>query len=129
MKLKQISIQFFIYFIVCVLATIVEWAAFYVLNSLFAVHYAFATTLAFILSTAANWLFGRLILFRDSKQNTAKELVKIYMVSIIGLLMNIAIMFVAIEKLGIQDMIAKIIATGIVFIWNFLIRKLVIYKV
>lgn len=129
MKLKQISIQFFIYFIVGGLATIVEWVAFYVLNSLFAVHYAFATTLAFILSTAANWLFGRLILFRDSKQNTAKELVKIYMVSIIGLLMNIAIMFVAIEKLGIQDMIAKIIATGIVFIWNFLIRKLVIYKV
>ena len=129
MKLKQISVQFFIYFIVGGLATIVEWVAFYVLNSLFAVHYAFATTLAFILSTAANWLFGRLILFRDSKQNTAKELVKIYMVSIIGLLMNIAIMFVAIEKLGIQDMIAKIIATGIVFIWNFLIRKLVIYKV
>ena len=129
MKLKQISIQFFIYFIVGGLATIVEWVAFYVLNSLFAVHYAFATTLAFILSTAANWLFGRLILFRDSKQNTAKELVKIYMVSIIGLLMNIAIMFVAIEKLGIQDMISKIIATGIVFIWNFLIRKLVIYKV
>ena len=129
MKLKQISVQFFIYFIVGGLATIVEWAAFYVLNSLFAVHYAFATTLAFILSTATNWLFGRLILFRDSKQNTAKELVKIYMVSIIGLLMNIAIMFVAIEKLGIQDMIAKIIATGIVFIWNFLIRKLVIYKV
>ena len=129
MKLKETSIQFFIYFIVGGLATIVEWSAFYVLNSIFNIHYAFATTLAFILSTAANWLFGRLILFRDSKQNTAKELVKIYMVSIIGLLMNIAIMFVAIEKLGIQDMISKIIATGIVFIWNFLIRKLVIYKI
>jgi cell wall teichoic acid glycosylation protein gtcA len=129
MKLKQTSIQFFFYLIVGGLATIVEWVAFYVLSSLFKVHYAPATSLAFILSTAANWLFGRLIMFRDSKQSTAKELLKIYMVSIIGLLMNIAIMFVAIEKLGIQEMISKIVATGIVFIWNFLIRKLVIYKV
>ena len=129
MKLKQTSIQFFFYLIVGGLATIVEWVAFYVLSSLFKVHYAPATSLAFILSTAANWLFGRLIMFRDSKQSTAKELLKIYMVSIIGLLMNIAIMFIAIEKIGIQEMISKIIATGVVFIWNFLIRKLVIYKV
>lgn len=129
MKLKRTSIQFFFYLIVGGLATIVEWVAFYVLSSLFKVHYAPATSLAFILSTAANWLFGRLIMFRNSKQSTAKELLKIYMVSIIGLLMNIAIMFIAIEKIGIQEMISKIIATGVVFIWNFLIRKLVIYKV
>ena len=129
MKLKQISIQFFLYFIVGGLATIVEWGAFYLLSSIFKLHYATATSLAFILSTGANWLVGRLILFRDSKQNTAKELVKIYMVSIIGLLMNITIMFITIEKIGIQRMNSKIIATGIVFIWNFVIRNLVIYKV
>ena len=54
MKLKQTSIQFLLYFIVGGLATIVEWSAFYVLNSIFKVHYASATALAFILSTAAN---------------------------------------------------------------------------
>ncbi|MBQ3670128.1 MAG: GtrA family protein [Treponema sp.] len=129
MKLKQTSIQIFLYLIVGGLATLVEWGAFYALNTVCALHYAPATALAFILSTAANWLFGRLILFHASKQNTAGELLKIYAVSIVGLLLNIAIMAVAVEKFAISEMISKILATGIVFGWNFLIRKLVIYKI
>ena len=92
-------------------------------------HYAPSTALAFTLFTAANWFFRRLILFRSPTQDTAAELAKIYAVSVIGLLMNILIMFVAVEKIGISEMILKILATGIVFIWNFLIRKLVIYKI
>ena len=95
-------------------------------------HYAAATALAFIASTFANWLLGRLILFRDaqkSKAATAKELLKIYAVSVAGLVMNLAIMFVAVEKCAISERPAKILATGIVFAWNFLVRKLVIYKV
>ena len=39
------------------------------------------------------------------------------------------IMFSTVEKIGLAEMLSKIIATGIVFAWNFLIRKLVIYKV
>ena len=122
-------LQLFLYLIVGALATLVEWGAFYVLNSPLSLHYAAATTLAFVLSTAANWLFGRLILFRESKQNTARELLKIYAVSVIGLLMNIAIMFVVVEKIGLPEMLSKIIATGSVFAWNFLVRKLVIYRI
>ena len=128
MKLKQTSIQLFLYLIVGGLATLVEWAAFFALNTICALHYVPATALAFVLSTAANWLFGRLILFRASK-STASEILKIYAVSVIGLLLNLAIMFFAVEKLHFSEMIAKIGATGIVFAWNFLIRKLVIYRI
>jgi len=42
--------------------------------------------------------------------------------------MNLAIMWIAVEQFGVQEMIAKIIATGIVFFWNFFVRKLLIYK-
>ena len=129
MKIRQTSIQLFLYLIVGGIATVVEWGTFYVLNTSLSLHYSLSTVLAFVLSTLANWLFGRLILFKSTKQNTAHELLKIYAVSIIGLLLNLAIMFIAIEKIGIQEMVSKIIATGIVFVWNFLIRKLVIYKI
>ena len=98
----------------------------------YSTHYAAATALAFIASTFANWLLGRLILFRDaqkSKAATAKELLKIYAVSVAGLVMNLAIMFVAVEECAISEMPAKILATGIVFAWNFLIRKLMIYRI
>ena len=91
-------------------------------------HYTLATALAFVVSTFANWLAGRLLVFKKSDQSLLAELAQIYGTSIVGLLMNLGIMWVAVEQFGVQEMIAKIIATGIVFFWNFFIRKLLIYK-
>lgn len=48
--------------------------------------------------------------------------------SIIGWLANMLLMYVMVEKLVIFQMFAKIVATGVVFIYNYLIRKVVIYK-
>ena len=129
MSLRIISSQLVLYAVVGGLAALVEWCSFYILNTLLCIDYLVATPLSFIASTFANWFFGRILLFRKSNQNKAKELIKIYIVSIAGLLMNLVIMYFAIEKFNIREMPAKILATGIVFIWNFLIRKLLIYKI
>lgn len=126
--MKENIRQFVIYLFVGALATVVEWVAFYLLRHPIYMHYMLATTIAFIISTFANWIIGKWLLFRE-KQNLLKELAKIYVTSIAGLLMNLLIMWIAIDLIGIQDMLAKIIATGIVFFWNFLVRKLLIYKI
>ncbi len=128
MKLKENLKQLALYVIVGGLATVVEWAAFYIFNKMCAINYMIATALAFIISTFANWAFGKIILFKE-KQNVLKELAKIYLTSIAGLLMNLLIMWIAVNLIGINEMISKIIATGIVFLWNFFIRKFLIYKV
>ncbi len=57
------------------------------------------------------------------------ELVKIYVTSIAGLCMDLLIMWIAIDCIEIPNFISKVIATGIVFFWNFIVRKLLIYKV
>ena len=38
------------------------------------------------------------------------------------------IMFVLVDALGWNEMLSKVIATGLVFVWNFLIRRLAIYR-
>ena len=129
MRLKNITRQFLLYLIVGALATIVEWAFFYILDIRGGMHYTVSVALAFILSTFANWAFGRLILFKKTDTGISKELISIYLTSIAGLLLNLLIMFILIEKIQLNDMISKIIATGLVFFWNFLIRKFVIYKI
>ena len=91
------------YLIVGGLATIVEWVGF--------------------------WLFGRLLVFRG-KQNRSLlgEILSVYLASVVGLLLNLLIMFVLVQLLTVGRMPAKIIATILVFAYNYLIRKLVIYK-
>ena len=129
MQLKNTTRQILLYLIVGAFATIVEWAVFYILDFRCGMHYTMSVALAFILSTFANWTFGRLILFHRTSTGLSKELTSIYLTSIVGLLLNLLIMFILIEKIQLNEMISKIISTGLVFFWNFLIRKLVIYKI
>lgn len=128
--LKSESIkELFLYLIVGGLATIVEWAGFYFFCNILPVQYLLATTLAYIVSTFANWLLGRILVFRKpSKQSLAKEILSIYLVSIVGLLGNLAIMFVMVQLLSLDKMFSKIVATILVFAYNYLIRKFLIYK-
>lgn len=119
----------FLYLVVGGLATLVEWAAFWVFSSLLHIQYLLATALAFILSTFANWAFGRLLVFKDpGGQSLLRELGSIYLASVVGLLLNLGIMYVLVEFISLPEMIAKMTATVLVFAYNYLVRKLVIYK-
>ncbi len=126
-KRKDIK-SFVLYFIVGALATIVEWILFYLLNTVLHFHYSISTIIAFAISTFANWGFGRLLVFKKGSGNLKKEITQIYIVAIIGLSMNLLIMWVGVDLLGFNEMLTKIAATCIVFFWNYIIRKLVIYR-
>ena len=121
--------EFLLYLFVGAISTMIEWIFFYFLNGMLNINYLFATSFAFIFSTFVNWFLGRVLIFKNKSLYLIKEIFKIYAVSLIGLFFNLVIMFLAIEKFNMQSMFAKILATGIVFAWNFLIRKYVIYKI
>ena len=127
MNFKNNTKQLILYLIVGGIATVVEWVLFYILNTPLRINYLFATALAFVISTFSNWLAGRLIMFKPSGKLWV-ELVQIYLTSIAGLLMNLIIMWLAVELLSITELASKMLATVLVFSWNFLIRKFVIYK-
>ena len=93
-----------------------------------------ATALAFVISTTTNWILGRTFTFKNSKlgKKKGKEFILVFAVSAIGLLGNLLLMFVFVDLIGMKTellkTIAKIVATGIIFIWNYLARKLWIYR-
>ena len=117
------------YLIVGGLATIVEWAGFWLFSEKLSIEYLLATALAFAISTFANWLFGRLLVFRGKQQQSLlREILSVYLASIVGLLLNLLIMFLLVQLLGVKKMIAKMAATVLVFTYNYLVRKLIIYR-
>ena len=122
------------YFFVGGFATIVEWVAYYCFDIFLNFNTYLSVALAFALSTFANWGAGRLTVFKNApKHNLFKELMMIYAVSVIGLCLNEMIMFVTLNyvlvaRTPLEKMVSKIVATGMVFFWNLLIRDLVIYK-
>ena len=126
--------QFLSYFGVGGVSALVEWGVFSLLEYTLNMPYLLATILAFIVSTTTNWFLGRTFTFKDSayKEKKTKEIVLVFLVSAIGLGFNLLLMYLFVDVFGMNTnllkTVAKVLATGIVFIWNFLSRKLWIYK-
>lgn len=98
-------------------------------------HYLLSTFMAFIFSTTTNYCLGRVWTFKDNrsyKNKHGKEFFLVFFVSTLGLLFNLLLMYLFVNIMHFSSkklrLISKIAATGIVFIWNFLSRKFLIYK-
>lgn len=126
MKKSNIK-DFCLYLIVGAIATVTEWVLFFILDKQ-SVHYTLATVIAYVLSTFVNWLAGRCLVFKENRKSVLKEITGIYLAGIFGLLLNLVIMWVAVDLLTFNEMFSKMAATAIVFFYNFLVRKLLIYK-
>ncbi len=127
--------QFISYFCVGGIAALVEWSVFSLLEYLLDIPYLLATVLAFLVSTTVNWILGRTFTFKNStyQKKKAKEAFLVFFVSAIGLAFNLLLMYIFVDVIGMDTnflkTVAKVLATGIVFIWNYLSRKLWIYRV
>lgn len=134
--LSKVNIkQFISYFFVGGIAAVFEWVMFFIFANILNIHYFVSTVLAFIFSTSVNWWLGRNTTFKDNvsyKDKKVRELAMVFFVSAIGLVINLILMYIFVTIIGFDGTIgttcSKIAATGIVFIWNFLIRKFVVYK-
>jgi putative flippase GtrA len=82
-------------------------------------------------------ILGKVLTFKDAavvnagdnkKLNFAKETFLIYFVAVIGYFLNLLILNLLAELFLMNEMIAKMIATLIVFFWNYFARKLGIYR-
>ena len=121
--------QFISYFFVGGAAALVEWLTYALFDNVLGMYYLLATICAFVCSTSVNWILGRVTTFKEKKyEKKGKEVFLVFLVSGIGLLFNLFLMVIFVDKLHLYELFSKVMATGIVFIWNFLSRKFMIYR-
>lgn len=107
--------------------TAAEWALFFWLNQMAHLYYPIAAIIALLFSTLVNWYVGRKVLFKASG-NRRREIALVYFACFSGLALNLLIMWLMINGFGIWEMAAKMIASVIVFGWNYFFRTRYIYR-
>ena len=107
--------------------TAAEWVLFFLLNQLLKLYYPLAAIIALLFSTLVNWYVGRMVLFKASG-NTKREISLVYIACFSGLTLNLLIMWLLINRFGIWEMAAKMLASVVVFGWNYLFRTRFIYR-
>ena len=122
-------IQLFRYGFVGGLAFLVDYGTMVLLTEFAGMHYLLAATISFILGLITNYLLSITWVFNQHKLNNRwVEFLLFAFIGVVGLGLNDAIMFLCTERCGIHYTLSKIIATAIVFFWNFLARKLILFK-
>jgi len=132
MKLKSeiltLITQFMKYTAVGGTAALVEWSSFFIFHYKIELHYLIAVLCSFILATAVNYLLSIQFVFTRGKHAPHKEAFLVYLVSGVGLALNMGLMWWFVGILSFNAMISKVTATGIVLIWNFTSRKVFIFR-
>ena len=130
-------VKIILYLFVGGTAALVEWGLFYLFFYYLLVGLGLsvdtltmvATALAFGLSTLYHYFLGNVLVFDSgSKYDKSKELSLVFLVSILGLVFNLVLMYVFVGLLAWQPMLAKVITSCIVVVWNYLSRKKWIFK-
>lgn len=91
----------------------------------FHINYLISAALSFSISTIVNYSLSMRYVFKSKKDaNKINEFILFVVLSVIGLGVNEAAMWIAVEGLGIHYMISKIGATAVVMVFNFVTRKI-----
>lgn len=81
-----------------------------------------ANTLGFILAATSNFFLNRIWTFHSTNPNVMMEFTRFFLIALIGLMINLLIIWAMNGKLKVNFYISKLAATVLVTLWNFLIN-------
>jgi putative flippase GtrA len=125
---RNLKVQLIRSLIVSVISLVADFSALVVLKEGLDVHYLAASTMGFILGVIVNYALSTKWVFALRKlESKHTEFVIFVVICATGLILNLLIIAAIVESLGIDYRIGKVIATVVVFFWNFFARKKLLY--
>ncbi len=121
------------------LGFVVDFGATALLGELLGLSIVIATGIGFCLGATSNFFINRRWTWKSKDKNVAGQYVKFFAVSLIGLALHYAVFFAWIALFSVEfavagylitsQWIAKVVATGVVMVWNFMANNLYTFKV
>lgn len=122
-------VQFFRYTVVGGVAFVVDFGLLYLLTHYGGVYYLTSASLAFVVGLVINYTFSVLWVFSHRVVNNRwVEFGLFALVGVLGLGLNDLSMWLLTSVAGLYYLYSKLITTALVFVWNFAIRKVSLFR-
>ena len=115
--------------IVGVIAFVIDYGLMVSFVEIIHMNYIVACSISFTISTIVNYLLSMSIVFISNKKfNKYIEFLVFLILSLLGLVINGVLMVIFVDLLGIYYLLSKILVTGIVMIYNYMSRKIILER-
>ena len=122
--MKKLIEQFMKFGVVGFVAFFIDYGLLAFCTEILHINYLVSATIGFTVSVIFNYLASMRYVFTHKEgMSRRREFVIFVVLSVIGLIINNAIMWAGVELLHVHYLIVKIAATAIVMVWNFVTRK------
>ena len=115
------------YVIVGGFTTIVSILSYYLFR-IFLHNYVLCTVLSWIVAVSFAYITNRKYVFYSKEKNIYREFFEFICSRVLSLLSEIAIMFILVDFLNIQDKLAKIIVQILIMILNYIFSKIFVFR-
>ena len=126
--MKKLIVQLFKFGIVGVIAALVDFGVLVLLKEVFHVDVLWASGISFAVSVVANYVLSMLFVFKGGKVGKVAEFVIFVALSLGGLGINQAIMWLGTDWLQLHYLLVKLTALFVVPVYNFVTRKIFLEK-
>ncbi len=122
--MKKLAIQFTKYFGVASIGYIIDFGTMVLCKEVFQLNYLLAATIGFILGLIVVYVLSSRYVFGESRlQSRRSEFALFALIGLVGLGILNMLMWMLTGGLHIDYMLSKILATVVVYAWNFFARR------
>ena len=127
--MKKLIGQIMKFGIVGVLCFGIDYGLMIFLTEICGISYLVSSGISFSVSVMVNYILSLKFVFEtDENNNKVVEFFIFIILSVIGLGINQVLMWICVDKMHVHYMISKIGVTGVVMVYNFITRKLILEK-
>lgn len=106
-------------------STLLDYGLMLLFKEIIGFHYLLSSTLSYGISLVFNYFASMNYVFEGKEEISRKKEFLIFTVlCLMGMGLNQLVLWIIVEYAGIDYRISKVLATGVVMVWNFVTRKL-----
>ena len=111
--------------VVGIIAFFIDYGLLAFCTEILHINYLVSATIGFTVSVVFNYVASMRYVFKHKEDmSRRREFVIFVVLSVIGLIINNALMWLGVEVLHVHYLIVKLFATAVVMVWTFVTRKI-----